>query len=106
MYSFFLHTHKHHTHKHDTHRDEIVGIVDPARAGLHPTVTKALRNCFELKRLVYISCNPTKVPIHLRKLLGKASKKFLHKPFKITKILPVDLFPHTPHCELVLLLER
>jgi tRNA (uracil-5-)-methyltransferase len=35
----------------------IVGIVDPPRSGLHPTVIKALRTCKGLDRLVYVSCN-------------------------------------------------
>lgn len=28
------------------------------------------------------------------------------EPFKPIKAMAVDLFPHTPHCELVMLLER
>ena len=36
----------------------VVAIVDPPRCGLHKRVLKCLRNCRELTRLVYISCNP------------------------------------------------
>lgn len=36
---------------------KIIGIVDPPRSGLHPTVLKALRTCKGLDRLVYVSCN-------------------------------------------------
>jgi tRNA (uracil-5-)-methyltransferase len=35
------------------------GIVDPPRSGLHPNVIRAIRNCGAIKRLVYVSCNPT-----------------------------------------------
>lgn len=36
---------------------KIIGIVDPPRSGLHPTVLRALRTCKGLDRLVYVSCN-------------------------------------------------
>ena len=38
--------------------NQIVGIVDPPRSGLHKDVLKALRTCKGLDRLVYVSCNP------------------------------------------------
>ncbi len=34
--------------------NEIVGIVDPPRAGLHPSVIKSLRTCRGLNKLVYV----------------------------------------------------
>jgi tRNA/tmRNA/rRNA uracil-C5-methylase (TrmA/RlmC/RlmD family) len=34
------------------------------------------------------------------------TKRFKGTPFVVRKAVPVDLFPQTPHCELVLLLER
>lgn len=27
-------------------------------------------------------------------------------PFRVVRVIPVDMFPHTPHCEVVMLLER
>ncbi|KAL5078494.1 hypothetical protein RYX36_006915 [Vicia faba] len=41
-----------------TNNLNVVAIVDPPRAGLHPTVIKALRTHTRQRRLVYISCNP------------------------------------------------
>ena len=35
-----------------------VGIVDPPRSGLHSQVIVAVRKFKQLKRLVYVSCNP------------------------------------------------
>ena len=35
------------------------GIVDPPRSGLHPNVIRAIRGCSAIKRLIYVSCNPT-----------------------------------------------
>ena len=30
----------------------------------------------------------------------------ISEPFRPVKAMAVDLFPHTPHCEMVMLLER
>eukprot|EP00698_Gefionella_okellyi_P006164 TRINITY_DN1559_c1_g1_i1.p1 TRINITY_DN1559_c1_g1~~TRINITY_DN1559_c1_g1_i1.p1 ORF type:complete len:373 (-),score=68.63 TRINITY_DN1559_c1_g1_i1:38-1156(-) len=37
---------------------DCIGVVDPPRSGLHPSVCHYLRNTPLLKRLVYVSCNP------------------------------------------------
>ncbi|GFP84212.1 zinc finger CCCH domain-containing protein 24 [Phtheirospermum japonicum] len=112
----------------------IVAIVDPPRVGLHPTVTRVLRTQSHLRRLVYISCNPeslvanaielcTPSPVTTEKGNNKNNRGWKSmssaglarrrtksmpssEPFKPVKAMAVDLFPHTPHCELVMLLER
>lgn len=112
----------------------VVAIVDPPRVGLHPTVIKVLRTQSRLRRLVYISCNPESLVANAIELctpsLDKTEKgtnknnrgwknmssaglarhraKSMpnSEPFKPVKAMAVDLFPHTPHCELVMLLER
>ncbi|KAE9593205.1 putative tRNA (uracil(54)-C(5))-methyltransferase [Lupinus albus] len=111
----------------------VVAIIDPPRAGLHPTVIKALRTHPGLRRLVYISCNPeslvanaielcTPSPVEIQKgnpdfrgwrnissagVARYRSKSMpISEPFKPVKAMAVDLFPHTPQCELVMLLER
>lgn len=39
--------------------------------------------------------------------LGKPkSKTLLREPFFLSKAIPVDMFPHTKHCELILCFER
>ncbi|PIN17494.1 tRNA (uracil(54)-C(5))-methyltransferase [Handroanthus impetiginosus] len=112
----------------------VVAIVDPPRVGLHPTVIKVLRTQSRLRRLVYISCNPESLVANAIELctpsVDKADKEnnrnnrgwrnmssaglARHRaksmpnsePFTPIKAMAVDLFPHTPHCELVMLLER
>lgn len=66
-------------------------IVDPARAGLHP---KALKRLVELAppRLLYVSCNPKLFARELPALLESHRLEWLRG---------FDLFPHTPHVELV-----
>ncbi|XP_047315236.1 zinc finger CCCH domain-containing protein 24 [Impatiens glandulifera] len=111
----------------------VVAIVDPPRGGLHPTVIKVLRTHSQLKRLVYISCNPESLVANAIELCTPSSEMndksnkdnrgwrkmssaglARHRtksmpnsePFQPVKATAVDLFPHTPHCELVMLLER
>ena len=87
--------------------DQLMAIVDPPRGGLHIDVVRALRACTPLKRIVYVSCNPTGSLIEdVSRLCGPHTASLKGKPFEPTQATPVDLFPHTPHCELVLVLER
>ncbi len=74
-----------------------VMIIDPPRSGMHPTtvddVTKLSPN-----KIVYVSCNPA-TQVRDIKLMVDAG-------YKLIKIRPVDMFPHTFHIENVALLER
>jgi len=86
---------------------EVVAIVDPPRSGLHSKCLKAIRNCSVLRTLIYVSCNPTKSMVSdLEVLCGPESKKFTGRAFQPILAMPVDLFPHTDHCEMIILLER
>ncbi|XP_029390314.1 tRNA (uracil(54)-C(5))-methyltransferase homolog isoform X4 [Mus pahari] len=86
-----------------------VAVVNPARAGLHYRVVQAIRNCRAIHTLVFVSCKPhgesTRNFIELC-CPANSAKKLLGEPFVLREAVPVDLFPHTPHCELVLLFTR
>lgn len=70
-------------------------VMDPPRAGLAPAVKKLL--CEHLvARWVYVSCNPRALAADL---------PILNDAYQIKSVQPVDMFPHTPHVETVLLLE-
>mgnify|MGYP001200312596 CR=1 FL=1 len=71
-------------------------IVDPPRSGMVP---KALRRLCELqcKKIVYVSCHPITL---LRDL-----KEIQTYGYKITTLIPVDMFPNTYHVECVVGLE-
>jgi len=84
---------------------QVVGIVDPPRSGLHNDVVRALRNS-KLNRIVYVSCNPATLADNVARLAGPATKKYPGMPFVPVAAAAVDMFPHTQHCELVMLLER
>ncbi len=69
-------------------------ITDPPRAGMHPDVVNVIMNAAP-KRIVYVSCNPSTQARDLQLLDPK---------YKVIKVQPVDMFPHTPHVENVVLL--
>ena len=71
-------------------------ITDPPRAGMHDDVIKAILFA-EPRRIVYVSCNPATQARDLNALACR---------YKVKKVQPVDMFPHTHHVENVLLLER
>ena len=70
-------------------------ITDPPRAGMHP---KAVGWLLELAapRIVYVSCNPATQARDLQ---------MLDEKYRVLKVRPVDMFPHTHHIENVALLE-
>lgn len=49
----------------------LVAVVDPPRAGLHRNVLRALLACKELKRLVFVSCNPDSLVLNAGLLCGR-----------------------------------
>ena len=85
----------------------IVAVVDPAREGLHNTVLRTLRVNEAIKRLVYVSCNPSGSLVKDAAVLCQpTSKKYGGRPFKISSAQPVDMFPLTNHCEMVMVFDR
>ncbi len=75
-------------------RPDII-ITDPPRAGMHEDVVNVILNA-EPKRIVYVSCNPATQARDLALLDTK---------YKVTRVQPVDMFPHTQHVENVVQLE-
>jgi tRNA (uracil-5-)-methyltransferase len=84
-----------------------VAVVDPAREGLHADVVKTLRANERIQRLVYVSCNPTATLIRDAALLcAPSTKRYKGRPFRISSATPVDMFPLTDHCEMVMTFDR
>ncbi len=71
-------------------------ITDPPRAGMHQDVIDTILFA-EPKRIVYVSCNPATQARDLQ---------LLDMLYRVTKVQPVDMFPHTQHVENVVLLEH
>jgi 23S rRNA (uracil1939-C5)-methyltransferase len=76
--------------------DPGVIIVDPPRSGMHADVIRSITESLPQK-IVYVSCNPATQARDIQ--LMSAS-------YRVTKLQPVDMFPHTFHVENVALLER
>eukprot|EP00439_Symbiodinium_sp_Y106_P005173 s7127_g1.t1 len=83
---------------------EVCAVVDPPRPGLHSSVLRALRGCPQLSRIVYVSCNPDSLVEDVVKLTMPSESD--EDPFVPLRAVAVDMFPHTVHCEMILLLER
>lgn len=71
-------------------------ITDPPRAGMHPDVVNVILNAAP-NRIVYVSCNPATQARDLQ---------LMDDHYKVAAVQPVDMFPHTPHVENVVLLEK
>lgn len=78
------------------HGQPDVIITDPPRAGMHADVVKVILNAAP-KRIIYVSCNPATQARDLQ---------LMDADYKVAAVQPVDMFPHTPHVENVVLLER
>ncbi|MFM7022853.1 MAG: 23S rRNA (uracil(1939)-C(5))-methyltransferase RlmD [Flavobacteriales bacterium] len=70
-------------------------ITDPPRAGMHEDVVKRILEA-EPRVVVYVSCNAATQARDLDLMRHK---------YKVTKVQPVDMFPHTHHTESVVKLE-
>ena len=72
-------------------------IMDPPRAGASLEFLKSLV-FLAPEKIVYISCNP--------ETQARDFSYLTRKGYKVRKIQPVDMFPHTEHVETVALLVR
>jgi 23S rRNA (uracil1939-C5)-methyltransferase len=64
-------------------------ITDPPRAGMSETLVKKILE-MEARLVVYVSCNPATQARDLNMMKDK---------YRVTRVRPVDMFPHTHHIE-------
>ncbi len=76
-------------------RPDVV-ILDPPRAGIHEDVAHTVLAAAP-RRIVYVSCNPATQARDLA---------IFDVAYRVTRIQPVDMFPHTHHVENVVQLVR
>lgn len=72
-------------------------IIDPPRCGMQNKVLKYMLKIAP-QRIVYISCNP--------KTQFEECSQLIQEGYILKKMQPIDQFPHTPHIENVVLLEK
>lgn len=71
--------------------------IDPPRAGSTPEFLRAAC-ALAPRRIVYVSCNPETQVRDIEQLAQRG--------YRMTRLCPVDMFPHTSHVETVAVLER
>ncbi len=71
--------------------DADIVILDPPRSGLHPRVLKTILEK-KPKEIIYVSCNYHRLVEELKQF---------KTIYKIESVRAVDMFPHTPHVEVI-----
>ena len=72
-------------------------VVDPPRAGMHEDMTNYLPK-LGARKIIYVSCNPT--------TQARDAKILNAYGYRIISSTMVDMFPHTPHIETVMLFSK
>jgi len=73
-------------------------VLDPPRQGCAPEVIGAVFTRLAPPRAVYVSCNPASLAGELPAIVTAG--------YRVSSVQPVDMFPHTPHVEAVVVLDR
>jgi 23S rRNA (uracil1939-C5)-methyltransferase len=73
-------------------------ILDPPRAGCPPAVAREVFRRLSPPLAIYVSCNPEALAAELPSVLDAG--------YRIERIQPVDMFPHTEHIESAVTLVR
>jgi len=68
-------------------------IIDPPRSGMHPKLVNDIIKIHP-RKIVYVSCNPATQVRDLKLIVDEGN-------YRIDSVQPVDMFPHTPHIEVV-----
>ena len=68
-----------------------VVITDPPRSGMHSKICDFLNGC-GAKKIIYVSCNPATMARDIKQLTQN---------YRLNRVQPVDMFPHTFHIETV-----
>jgi 23S rRNA (uracil1939-C5)-methyltransferase len=73
-------------------------VLDPPREGCQPSVIDRVFGQRGPARAVYVSCDPESLARDLGRITGCG--------YAIDSMQPVDMFPHTPHIETVVVINR
>ncbi len=77
-----------------------VVILDPPRVGAGERLMTTLRDRLAPPRIVYVSCDPEALGRDLAVLCDARGG------YAISSVTPIDMFPHTPHVETVVVVDR
>jgi len=73
-------------------------VLDPPRSVCPAVVLDAVFEELRPPRAIYVSCNPESLARELPQIVAAG--------YSIARVQPVDMFPHTPHIETVVTLDR
>ena len=73
-------------------------IIDPPRAGMDKSTIKSIL-LMPVEKFIYVSCNPATFARDVARIHEESD-------FVLTRLQPVDMFPHTSHVEIVGMFER
>lgn len=73
-------------------------VMDPPREGCAPSVIATVFGRIRPATVVYVSCNPDALAQDLRAIVQHG--------YHVGTIVPIDMFPHSPHIEAVVALTR
>ncbi|WP_457626345.1 class I SAM-dependent RNA methyltransferase [Persephonella sp.] len=73
-------------------------LLDPPRTGIDSNTLKALLQIKNLRKIIYISCNPA--------TLARDLSKLTENGFTVVSTRFIDMFPHTYHIESLTILEK
>ena len=73
-------------------------VLDPPRQGCPAAVIEGVFNRISAPKVVYVSCNPD--------ALANDVPQILKSGYRIERVQPVDMFPHTEHIETVMVFSR
>ena len=73
-------------------------VLDPPRQGCGPAVIRRVFTDLAPDRAIYVSCDPGSLARDLLAIVDAG--------YAVRRVQPVDMFPHTPHIETVVTLER
>ncbi|XP_003737182.1 tRNA (uracil-5-)-methyltransferase homolog A [Galendromus occidentalis] len=85
---------------------KVVAILDPPRQGVHKRVIKLLRSSENISCIVYVACNPAAAMPNIIDFCKQSSNNYRGGPWFPCVAQAVDMFPHTPHTELIVVLRR
>lgn len=80
----------------NTHQKPDLIVLDPPRSGTLIEIKKTIL-ASGAEKILYLSCNPVSLAFDLKQLCEE---------YKITRIQPFDMLPHTSHLETLVLLEK
>ncbi|KAG0174447.1 tRNA methyltransferase 2 [Apophysomyces sp. BC1034] len=81
--------------------EDVVAVLDPPRNGVHASVIRAVRESPRINRVIFISCDAKQALPNFVSLCRPQSNRFKGLPFKPSRAVSLDLFPHTDHSELM-----